>query len=414
MPIKFLAAADRLMTWCSSAALPVWSSCGVDSNGRFVEQISQQGSAEADVNRRVRVQFRQFYALTHSHILGLSTDLTATAERAMTQAIADSFDADDAALERGCALLLRADGSVLDSTRDLYTQAFYLLALAWRFRLSQDTKWLEAADREIAFLEQQMGSPEGGYIESIPPRLPRRQNPHMHLFEAFLALHQASGEARYLKLADKIFDLFEAHFFDEESDCIIEYFTQDWQPDPLQGGRIEPGHMMEWAWLVDQYGKQSGRSVSAYSHRLYAKAREIGLDPVTGLLMDEVRMDGTPIRKTRRSWPQTEYIKAASVLAQSGHAPALGHVTDVIETLLDTYLNTEVPGIWWDSYNADGVAADNSAPASTFYHYMSAVAAVSELSQAIRTKGLAGQLPEDADKPAGGVQVTRRRAGSPL
>jgi len=414
MPIKFLAAADRLMTWCSSAALPVWSSCGIDSNGRFVEQISQQGSAEADVNRRVRVQFRQFYALTHSHILGLSTDLIETAERAMTQAIADSFDADDAALERGCALLLRADGSVLDSTRELYTQAFYLLALAWRFRLSQDTKWLDAADREIAFLEQHMGSPEGGYIESIPPRLPRRQNPHMHLFEAFLALHEASDEARYLKLADKIFDLFEAHFFSEESDCIIEYFTQDWQPDPLQGGRIEPGHMMEWAWLVDQYGKQSGRSVSAYSHRLYAKAREIGLDPVTGLLMDEVRMDGTPIRRTRRSWPQTEYIKAASVLAQSGYAPALGHAAEVIETLLDTYLNTDVPGIWRDSYNADGVATDNSAPASTFYHYMSAIGAVSELSQAIRTKGLVGQLPEDGDKPAGGVQVARRRAGSPL
>ena len=89
--------------------------------------------------------------------------------------------------ERGCALLLKADGSVLDSTRDLYTQAFYLLALAWRFRLSSDAKWLEAADRQIAFLDTEMASPEGGYIESIPDRLPRRQNPHMHLFEAFLA-----------------------------------------------------------------------------------------------------------------------------------------------------------------------------------------------------------------------------------
>ena len=79
MPIKFLAAADRLTSWCSSAALPMWSSRGIDSAHRFVEQISQQGLAEADVNRRVRVQFRQYYSLAHSHFLGLSSDLLETA-----------------------------------------------------------------------------------------------------------------------------------------------------------------------------------------------------------------------------------------------------------------------------------------------------------------------------------------------
>ena len=414
MPIKFLAAADRLMSWCGSAALPVWSSRGVDAEGRFVEQISQQGLAAAEVSRRVRVQFRQYYSLAHSHLLGLSSDLLETAELAMTQAVADSFDADDLMQERGCALLLKADGSVLDSTRDLYTQAFYLLALAWRFRLSGDAKWLEAADRQIAFLDTEMASPEGGYIESIPDRLPRRQNPHMHLFEAFLALHEASGAARYLKLADRIFDLFEAHFFSSESDCIIEYFTQDWQPDPLQGGRIEPGHMMEWAWLVGQYGKQSGRSVGTYSHRLYLKAREIGLDPATGLLIDEVRADGTPLRRTRRSWPQTEYIKAATSLARSGYAPALDHATFVIETLLDTYLNTDIPGIWRDSYNADGSATDKSAPASTFYHYMSAIGAVAELMQAIQTASPDSALLGGSDMPKHEEHIVRRSGGSIL
>ena len=407
MPIKFLAAADRLTSWCSSAALPMWSSRGIDSAHRFVEQISQQGLAEADVNRRVRVQFRQYY------FLGLSSDLLETAEQAMTQAIADSFDEDDPMQERGCALLLSADGSTLDSTRDLYTQAFYLLALAWRFRLSGDSKWLEAADREIAFLEKEMASPQGGYIESIPDRLPRRQNPHMHLFEAFLALHDASGAARYLSLADRIFHLFEAHFFSHENDCIIEYFTKDWQPDPLQGSRIEPGHMMEWAWLVDQYAKQSGRSVGTYSQRLYLKAREIGLDPATGLLVDEVRADGTPLRRTRRSWPQTEYIKAATVLAQAGYAPALDHATFVIETLLDTYLNTGVPGIWRDSYNADGSATDNPAPASTFYHYMSAIGAVSDLVRAIRTASLEGPYLAAGDRPEYGENFARRSGGYP-
>jgi mannose/cellobiose epimerase-like protein (N-acyl-D-glucosamine 2-epimerase family) len=406
MQVEFLDASDRLLAWCRDAALPFWASKGVDAKGRFIECASAQGLAEIDVRRRVRVQFRQVYAFDHAHVLGLGSGLKKVADRGMQRALADSFFHDDTSREHGCALLLEPDGRVADETRDLYTQSFYLLALAWRYRVTGDAAWLEAADRHIGFLEREMASPHGGYIESLSAHLPRRQNPHMHLFEAFLALHQISGQTKYLNLAQRMFDLFEAHFFDAKTFCVTEYFTQDWRPDPQLKELIEPGHMMEWAWLIHNFGKRCGRDYGTYVRGLYDKAREIGTDAASGLLIDEVRSDGTFGCGARRSWPQTEYLKAALVLAEEGHETALGQAAFIINALLDTYLNTPVPGIWRDAYDADGAATPAPAQASTFYHYMAAIGEVVRVSEALRAQPGAFPAPRSRDNAG------RLRAGS--
>lgn len=406
MQVEFLDASDRLMAWCRDAALPFWTHQGVDAQGRFIECVSSRGIPQVDVRRRVRVQFRQVYALDHAHVLGLGRGLTKIADRGMERALADSFAQEDAEREHGCALLLEPDGTVADAMRDLYTQSFYLLALAWRYRVTGNAAWLAAADRHIAFLERDMASPFGGYIESLSAHLPRRQNPHMHLFEAFLALHEISGQAKYLTLAERMFDLFEAHFFDPETSCVMEYFTQDWQPDPELKDFVEPGHMMEWAWLIHNFGKRCGRDFSAYVRGLYDKAREIGTDAASGLLIDEVCADGTFVCGARRSWPQTEYLKAAIVLADEGDEDALKQATFVINALLDTYLNTPVRGIWRDAYDAQGGATPAPAQASTFYHYMAAIGEVARLAEALRNQS--GHFPTATDRS--GARLVRAGA----
>lgn len=381
---EFLQASDRLAAWCRDEALPLWSVKGVDETGRFVEQISRCGVPEPGIMRRVRVQFRQAYSLTHAHLLGFGAELMAVADKAMDRAITDSFDPADLRQEHGCFLLLRPDGQAEDTTRDLYTQAFYLLSLAWRYRADRDDKWLQAADRMIAFLEREMASPHGGYVESLPNKVPRRQNPHMHLFEAFLALHKASGASRYLALAEAMSDLFERHFLDADTGCLIEYFTDDWQPDPQESHRIEPGHIMEWAWLLHHFGQQSGRDTHARVRALYTKAIEIGTDPQSGFLLDEVHADATVLKGTRRSWPQTEYLKASIVLARCGDKAAQRQATLLINTLLDTYLDTSVRGIWRDAYGADGAVMPVAAQASSFYHYIAAIGEVMAFASTLR------------------------------
>jgi mannose-6-phosphate isomerase len=55
-----------------------------------------------------------------------------------------------------------------------------------------------------------------------------------------------------------------------------------------------------------------------------------------------------------------------------------GHVSEVEEVVaayrgLKLYLDTPVPGLWWDRLNADGTFVEEAAPASSFYHIVCAL-----------------------------------------
>src|SRR3546814_5449526 len=116
--------------------------------------------------------------------------------------------------------------------------------------------------------------------EALP--LPRRQNPHMHLLEAFLALYEASGEAHWLARAQSIHDLFRRHFLQQGQ--LVEFFDADWREVPQDGRdgarRLrEPGHFFEWAWLLHRLALLTGDAGAAAAMRpLYDRAWEKGVD----------------------------------------------------------------------------------------------------------------------------------------
>ena len=87
-----------------------------------------------------------------------------------------------------------ATACVADPRRDLYAHAFVLLAIASYVGATGNRRALSLADETLAFLDDHMASPDGGgFVEQLPPLGGvRRQNPHMHLFEALLALWECS------------------------------------------------------------------------------------------------------------------------------------------------------------------------------------------------------------------------------
>ena len=55
-------------------------------------------------------------------------------------------------------------------------------------------------------------------------------------------------------------DLFRTKFFDTVSGTLAEYFNDDWSRAPGEDGRMtEPGHQMEWAWILNSARKLLGR-----------------------------------------------------------------------------------------------------------------------------------------------------------
>ncbi len=152
------------------------------------------------------------------------------------------------AARHGLAFLMRAsrapdggwfrvvsvDGATLDNTRDAYDHAFVLFALAWYFRATGDASAIQLADATWQFMKHRLADlRHGGFFEEFAPgraqmKLPRRQNPHMHLLEALLALHEATHEKNWLRRAGALVELFKGRFVDPDTGALIEFFGEDW------------------------------------------------------------------------------------------------------------------------------------------------------------------------------------------
>ena len=144
-------------------------------------------------------------------------------------------------------------GEVLDSKRDLYDQAFALLACSARIAAG-DGAAKDYALAILAFINTELASPFGGWREDDRQLLPRRANPHMHLLEAFMALHESAPDEGFLEYAHKVTVLFDKHFFDPEIRALREFFNDDWSTAGAANSElIEPGHMMEWAFLLKRF-----------------------------------------------------------------------------------------------------------------------------------------------------------------
>jgi mannose/cellobiose epimerase-like protein (N-acyl-D-glucosamine 2-epimerase family) len=130
------------------------------------------------------------------------------------------------------------------------------------------------------------------------------------------------------------------------------------------------GHHFEWVWLLDQ-AQDAGIIVSSsYAESLYAFGQAHGLD-AQGFAVDETDRQGRVVRATRRAWPQTELIKAYVTLAKPGEVgaeAAAASAARTTEAFLDSYLATDVPGLWQDQFDPDGRGLTPKVPASTLYH----------------------------------------------
>jgi mannose-6-phosphate isomerase len=359
-------AAEAARAWLTEAALPLWGSAGVDETGSFHERLGFDGAPDRACPRRLRVQARQLYVFSEAAVRGWWGPALPLAHAGFESFVRDCWARDGAP---GLLHLLSADREPLDLTRDAYDHAFGLFALAWYYKASRAPEALALAHRMLDLLEAEMADPvHGGYVESLPPVLPRRSDPHMHLLEAMLEWTEAHGDPRFLKVAGQMVDLFKARFFDPEAGVLGEYFAADLSPAPgAEGQVIAPGHQFEWFWLLDWAERLGAGDARAEAARLYDFGVRHGLD-ASGFAVDECDRAGRQMRRSRRAWPQTELIKAYVARARAGDAAAAEAAASVTLAFLGSYLDTEVPGLWMDQFDAEGRGMTAAAPATTLYH----------------------------------------------
>jgi len=354
-------------------ALPFWGTAGFDAaRGSFVERVDFSGVPLPDVPRRAMVQARQIYVFAHAALLGWWPQGRDTALTAAQNVIERYFEPDG---RPGWVFSVAAEGTIHDARRDLYTHAFVLFGLAWAYRLEPRPAFRDAALATLAVLDKHFASPSGGF-HAEHPATPggMRQNPHMHLFEAMIAWHEADGEGPFLARAAQLRDLMATRFLRPATGILAEYFDDLWQPQSGARGRIcEPGHHYEWCWLLARYARLSGQNQDELIATLYSYADRHGFDD-RGLIVDELLDDGAVHKASRRCWPHTEAIKADAAAFEAGDMHAAERAARLIERTMATFLGRPVGGGWIDHIDADGAPLVSFMPASTLYHVMLAAA----------------------------------------
>jgi len=358
-----------LRTLIVDHSLPLWSREGRDSAaGGFIERLDIEGRADRFAPRRVRVQARQIYCFAKAAQLGWYPQGREIATKGLEYLLAKAKSPDG---RPGFVHLLDPTGAVVNSSRDTYDHAFVLLAFATVYQLSGDAQVGDEIKSLVGFLDTDLRSPHGGFLEGIPTTLPRRQNPHMHLFEAMIATFDATGDPIYQNRAGDLFALFIANLYDPRRQVLGEYFEEDWSR--IEPASVEPGHQAEWVWLLKGFERITGCPTARYRAQLLASAMRYR-DEVTGCLFDEGDADGKIRKFTRRLWPQTEIAKAFIAQAEAGERGAADEALKALNRLYQHYLRHPVLGGWYDQFDHDSRSLVDFIPASSFYHIFCAVA----------------------------------------
>ena len=355
---------DQAKSWLLDEAAPLWSSKGRTRSGLFAERMTLSCEPDAEYFRTF-VQARHIFSFVQIGKIGWTGPWKDLVSETTETLIRRAKRADGFFVHR-----LDADANPIDERADLYDQAFVLFALGTAGGAFGRTDWFDEAEALLDRLERNWSHPSGGFREGeIADTRIRRQNPHMHLFEAFLALGKASGRQRFHDSALSIAALASENFIDPATGALLEYFTEELEPARGVEGRIaEPGHCFEWAWLFERLAAAGWEEGARVSDMLTEFARGAGIDARRNVAFNEVLTDGSPHDLTARLWPQTERLKAA--VARFNRLGSDQEAAEAVAAArgLRQYLQVGVPGLWRDKLREDGRWIEELAPGSSLYH----------------------------------------------
>jgi mannose-6-phosphate isomerase len=355
------------LRWLTDHAWPLWLEHGVDWRRHAFRENLDAASLECQASfRRLRVAARQTYVFSKAASYGVPR-----AEEAVVLGL-DFLRARARLPDGGFAWRFDLDNRPIDPTRDLYDHAFVLLAFAAAAEVIGADGVHADAVAIIDYLATRFVHPGGGYRESIPAIAPRRQNPHMHLFEALLAASDAFCDERFFNRARDLAALFLTRFFQAKEGALPEYFDEALVPcREAERFLVEPGHHYEWIWLLHWYEKSAaaiGASVSpdltSAADFLFEFAERHAVNAANGLVANGLWSDGAFADGGFRLWPQTERLKAIARRQPDRTAQALAAIA--------RHLAGARPGLWIERIDADGREIAEAVPATSLYHLTAA------------------------------------------
>jgi len=251
--------------------------------------------------------------------------------------------------------IVDAEGRVVHDSKHTYGHAFAIFALAHAYRVTKDERYRDAALMAWRAVNLGLRDPAGGFRPEAPRDFSsgtadlRTQNPVMHLFEALLALYDATGSAEALAGARVVGDFVAYRLLEGLPDggaYVPEWYDATWQPLPREGGGyIDLGHQFEWAYLLNSAEERGLPSLyTAVAQRILDYAIKTGYDDQAGGTFNVAHVDGTVVRE-KGYWQQSECLRTVMrYAALYGKADMKRRYEQTLALVRDELIDTENGG----------------------------------------------------------------------
>lgn len=365
--------------------VPHWAKMFSDAeNGGFYERLDVNGKPYKNIPRRLVTQCRQIFVYSHADMITGQRQYRDLVEKAFSYLVKNYRVSETG----GWRFSIKPDGSPEDTTYDLYGHAFLVFCCTYYYRLTKDQTALDYAADTLKFIDKNFRLENApGFAEALDENLKpldrvRRQDPHMHLFEACLFMYRITKEEPYLAMAKEIMDLFTEYFWDKENGTLAEFYDENLQPHAEQGEISQPGHHFQWIWLLEKF-QETRRKKNPYyfdlMEDLFEWADKYGFDPAYGGIYDALNMQGDVISDTKRIWPIMEALKAYPVINRMHNDPhyCTRRAEDLVTLLRAHYLDDD--GTWTEHLTRDMEPLIEDMPGTTPYHIYLGIAALGEI-----------------------------------
>ena len=220
----------------------------------------------------------------------------------------------------GVYWLMNADGTVNDSMKHTYCQAFFVYALASYYDASGDPEALKLAMEIFDTIEEKC-TDDVAYLEAMSAdwqlipndalsenglMADKTMNTTLHLLEAYTELYRVNKDERVLNRIKFQIGLFLDKIFYADEDRLLVFFDREFK---VIGDIHSYGHDIEATWLLDRAcevigDKELTEKVSAMNKRVVANIAKIAYE--NNSLNNEREND--KISKIRVWWVQAESV----------------------------------------------------------------------------------------------------------
>lgn len=343
--------------------IPFWSKLRDDEYGGFYGQMDNDLNVDKKGGKGVILNSRILWFFSSCYMTVGGEESLSNAKHAYEFLKDHCVDRENG----GVYWMMNYDGSVADSMKHTYNQAFAIYALSTYYlaakdesalrlafelfetvesKCTDDIAYMEAFDKEWKLIDNDALSENGLMAD-------KTMNTVLHLIEGYIALYKASPDERVAARLKFLLDITENKIFDSENNKLLVFFDRELN---VIGDIHSYGHDIEASWLIDRAVEVLGdkdyiKKWNAIDLRIAENIYNIAYE--NGSLNNE--RDKTEINKKRIWWVQAETVVGfVNAFAHGGDKKFLEAALTVWTWIRDVQIDKRDGGEWWAEVAPDG------------------------------------------------------------